>query len=117
MPNKTRHLEQYRRNKSLANTNPLNLEENNDWKITLLFYASMHLIESAYADICHNKTHKDRKNFISITKPYNEIIDDYETLESLSRKARYDCMKIKNKEVKIALENMKNIENFINNLN
>lgn len=117
MPTKEQHLKQYSKNKTLANSNPLTNDENNDWRITMIFYASMHLLESSYAlKQVHTSTHEARKKFMSSNLEYNPILLDYDNLEMLSRKARYNCIKMKEKHVKDALRNMETIENFVKNI-
>lgn len=114
MSSKEKHLIQYARNKSLANSEPLIKEENNDWRITVIFYAIMHLLDSCYSDVLvKHTTHEIRKKFISSTSPYNDIIDVYTNLEMLSRKARYDCVKMKKTHVEDAIHNMSIIESFV----
>lgn len=113
MANKERHIVQYKKNKTLANSKYIKQSQFKDWRITMIFYATMHCLESKYADIYHPSTHKDRKKFLGKTSPYINIIDDYENLEMLSRKARYDCVDMLDKEVTDALINMKTIEDFV----
>lgn len=114
MAEKKKHIKQYEKNKALASTKEFLKEENNDWRVTALFYATMHLLDSCYSEIFpkHN-THEKRKAFISRTLPYKDIIDEYTELENMSRVARYDCIKIRNKDVSQALGLMKYIEEFL----
>ncbi|XZI01426.1 hypothetical protein ACSW9P_15535 [Clostridium perfringens] len=114
MPSKSNHVEQYKKNKELSNTELFNKPENRDWKITLLFYAGMHLVDSHYAVLYHPKTHKKRKEILNTFSNYRDIIDDYENLEMLSRKARYDCEFIEEFEIEDAIENIRTIEEFVN---
>lgn len=116
MPGKVKHLNQYERNKALSNSVPLTNDENRDWRITLMFYAAIHLLEASYSNLKHNKTHSDRKDFLKVTNPYNSILTDYESLEALSRKARYDCFNIRQNQLEVAQKNMDNIEQFVNTL-
>lgn len=114
MPSKEKHIKQYKKNKELSNTELLSKDENRDWKITLLFYAGVHLIDSYYADSYHPQTHTTRKNYLHRVSTYRDILDDYENLEMLSRKARYDCEFIDRFEVEDAIENIRTIEDFVN---
>lgn len=113
MPSKEKHLEQYRKNINLANSDLLKEEKYRDWRVTTIFYAGMHLLDSSYANMWHPPTHEKRKNFLYDTIKYRDIIDDYENLEMLSRKARYKCVNILEREVESALENLQCIENML----
>lgn len=113
MPNKQKHISQYKKNKSLANSNFMKKTENKDWRIVMIFYATMHCLDSSYADKFHPETHTTRKNFLERTSEYDDIIDEYQNLEMLSRKCRYDCVNIMDKEVTDALINMKAVEDFV----
>lgn len=113
MPSKTKHIEQYLKNKKLANTNILKQVEYMDWRIVVIFYAAMHYVDSSYANVMHPTTHKSRKNFLQNSIQYKEILDDYENLEMLSRKSRYDCIKIKQRDITDALDNLSVIEKFV----
>ena len=103
MSNRTRHLERYNKNKKLANSEELSKEENFDWKIIIIYYAALHLLDSSYADdeiLPHPPNHEKRK--FKIKGTYNDdIYNCYNNLETLSRQARYDCIKIKEKHVKM----------------
>lgn len=113
MPKKIKHIEQYKKNKLLANSKCLNNPQFRDWKIVMIFYAAMHYLESSYADKYHSTTHQKRKKYLESDAKYEDIIDDYENLEMLSRKSRYDCIEMSSKEVIDALVNLKSIEDFV----
>ncbi len=115
MPSKSEHLEQYRKNKELACSDIICNEIYNDWKVTILFYAALHKLDSHYADVFHPSSHKNRKNFLGNTRKYNSIIDEYEHLEELSRNARYSCVKVKKKDIEEAEELLNYIEEFVEN--
>jgi len=112
MANKKRHLEIYNKNKILANSEELSKEENFDWKIIIIYYAALHLLDSTYAEdanIPHPPNHEQRK--LKIKSKYNdETFYCYKNLEGLSRQARYDCIKIKEKHVKKAYDCLEAIE-------
>lgn len=116
MPSKQKHISQYKKNKSLANSKYMKTPEHKDWRIVMIFYATMHYLDSSYADKFHPGTHDSRKKFLEITSEYDDIIDEYQNLEMLSRKCRYNCVDIMEKEVTDALVNMKTIEDFVNKL-
>ncbi len=117
MPSKKKHIEQYKKNKSLANSKYMKQTQFKDWRIVIIFYAAMHYLDSSYADVNnHPKTHKKRKEFLDMTPQYDEIIDEYDNLEMLSRKSRYDCIQILDNEVTDALINLTSIEKFVSKL-
>lgn len=112
MGSKARHLEKHSKNKKLANSEELSKEENFDWKIIMIYYAALHLLDSSYADdeiLPHPPDHNRRK--FKIKGKYNDATYDcYNNLETLSRQARYDCMKMKEKHVKKACDYLESIE-------
>lgn len=114
MAEKEVHIKQYNKNKALANSETFKLGENNDWKVTIMFYAIMHLMDSCYSDVFEkHTTHEKRKKFIGSVKPYKDIIDEYTELENLSRVARYECIPIRKKDVNEANGIMQYIEEFL----
>lgn len=117
MPSKEQHIKQYNKNKSLANTECLKRAEYKDWRIVVVYYAALHCIDSSYAQYIHPKTHKDRKEYMKQLGSYDPILDDYDNLEMLSRKSRYKCVEIKEREVTDALINLSTIEDFIKSKN
>lgn len=115
MPSKEKHNQQYLRNKQMSSIPQLLIDDNYDWKITMLFYAGMHCLEASFADNdVHTFTHESRKNYLYSNKSkYSDIVDVYENLEMLSRNARYKCIKMKQKKYIDAVNNVEEIEAFI----
>lgn len=110
MPSKEQHIKVYAKNKNLANEK-LFLNENLEWRVTFIFYAAMHLLDSSVAEKgCHFTSHIARNSFLQKNKLYDSIIDEYEFLEVLSRKARYDCISIKQRDVNLARESLEVLE-------
>lgn len=118
MPSREQHTKQYLRNKKMASIPELSLDDNYDWKITMLFYAGLHCIETTIADReYHPSTHTARKNFLERNiSVYGSILDDYENLEMLSRNSRYKCIKMKKKRFQDALGNIEEIEKFVDKI-
>lgn len=111
MPSKNKHISQYKKNKDLAQEELLCKDKHNDWKVTILYYAVIHILESSYAERnIHFTSHISRNNFLSSNRAYNDIIDMYDNLEMLSRRARYDCKTIRPKNVKDAIDALKEAE-------
>ena len=50
---------------------------------------------------------------MNANRKYQSIVKVYENLEMLSRKARYNCIKIKKKNFDDAMKNLEQIENFV----
>ena len=94
MPSKLDHDLQYNTNVALAGF----LEQEGrspDWVATILFYASVHLLEGYLAThSIHTGTHTQRKGLLNrnFSSVYSPIIKDYENMEMLSRKTRYECV-------------------------
>lgn len=113
MANKNIHLCKYRKNKKLASSNLMAKDENTDWRTVIIYYSALHIIDSTYADKnVHPNSHNKRKLFMSRASQYKNILDQYDTLEMLSRKARYDALNIKPKELTDALICLHAIEEY-----
>ena len=75
-----RHLRAYR---ATVNKHP-------DWGAVMLFYAALHLLESAFDKIgIHNTTHSKRELFIKSSAVHSGIWPAYHRLETESMKTRY----------------------------
>ena len=72
--------------KYLAQVNPLH----KDWEVTTLFYSAVHVVDSYLVLVKNTKprTHAQRRKLVK--QELSPIFDDYDLLESLSRKSRYD---------------------------
>lgn len=114
MGSKLEHLELYNRNKKLANSDLISKDENRDWKITIIYYSILHLLDSKLADFSiHPLDHTERKELIKYGISKN-IYYTYMTLENLSRQSRYDCIKMKFDDVKNAESLAEIIEKALN---
>lgn len=111
MPSKNDHIDQYKKNKELAQEKLLCENKHNDWKVTILYYAVIHVIESSYAqNNIHFTSHFSRNKFLNSSRRHADIIDMYDNLEMLSRRARYDCDTIKPRNVRDAEAALKEAE-------
>jgi hypothetical protein len=72
-----------------------------EWAVTALFYTVVHEIEAALRAAGHapSRDHRDRK--AKIRKLSRALAKEYESIERLSRQARYDC--IRHSQMHIAL--------------
>lgn len=117
MPNIKKHLSQYSKNKELFNSSLISNPKYGDWKITIAFYSSLHLIESKLAEHeIHPPNHKKREDVLSKIKGYEEIYYDYTQLYKLSIKSRYN-ISIKDRDIKNAEICLKKIEEFYGQAN
>lgn len=96
MPDCETHIGKYRHNKNFVKfgINSSKDEKFDDWEITGLFYASVHLVEAVlYKQYSKDsKTHEDRmKNIIDHPAVFNKsCVKNYIALKSLAWTARYD---------------------------
>lgn len=127
MPCTDLHIEKYNHNKSFLNEiSSINGFE--DWQVTIIFYAAIHYLESlisvCYDDMLsgeklipgfkgHSYTHEDRRELLNMTNEFkggSQYAVAYNSLQSNSRKARYECFKITNKTLQNAFKHLKQIE-------
>jgi hypothetical protein len=89
VPDRRRHLSKAEQNETLS----LSLQGggHNDWAVTLLFYAALHLVD-AYLDPMQPKRHTDRRNLIRNDPVLRPIWFHYRELDDRSRDARYECL-------------------------
>lgn len=92
------HLNKAKENLSLLEHLEQNRENDLDWKVTLCFYASLHLINAYLAKEkgWHYRTHIKVSHALnpygdSDLKLDNDTFTSYEQLYKLSRRARYLC--------------------------
>lgn len=113
MPDTSRHLDQYNHNKKFLTSTELDKDSSTfpDWVITVAFYSAVHLIEKELANIpFHSPNHKNRDEVIVKIPKLKQIATQYATLEMQSKKARYECIVLKNKHASDAIELLKEIE-------
>jgi hypothetical protein len=95
MPSQDEHTRKAVHNKSLFDLLDFNVTQYVDWLITILFYASLHYVDSKLAQLnVHPSTHKEREKYIRKTN-LRHIVGEYRLLEDQSRNVRYsdtsDC--------------------------
>ena len=111
MHDSDQHIEKYERNMSFYDTID---SEFADWKITAIFYATLHYV-NAYLHDAHSagefdlSSHNNTDNFIRCVGE-NELLKEYDTLKDLSRSARYG---FSNMEPRVIAANKK-LVNIIN---
>lgn len=90
MATKEQHLAEVTRNESLASR----LAEMREygWALTLLFYASVHLIQAYLVEVGDPAaTHAARETQLKRRRPLGPVINHYDALKKDSEAARYDC--------------------------
>lgn len=114
MPSVTAHQEQYEENKTVLEQLDM-IPISNKWKVTVSFYAALHLVEKQLAEYNqHFKEHKTRNKFIESQKMFEPIREAYDALYIESKRARYTCLKIHDKNVTDAKLYLTTIEDHIN---
>ena len=104
MPAGARHLSAAAHNKQLARNLLASLEP--EWAAVLAFYSALHQVDAYFAQIAlHPLNHEMRKSYIQRTGQLRQIYADYRTLESRSRDARYDLVRISPSAVQQLIDN------------
>lgn len=115
MPSDTQHNEKYRHNKNILST--FSGSGCNDWKVTIIFYCVVHMIEKFLSNLgptgIHSDSHKQRRNTINNVSELKRIAKHYQVLYDLSIKSRYTCVTIKDKDVQDAQTILNIIENTL----
>lgn len=113
MPSEQQHTEKYKHNQKIL-SNSLFDSNYNDWKITVIFYSAVHIIETFLSKVkVHTSSHKERHKAVRQYRVLREIADEYQTLYMLSIQARYDCVKFNDKTINDALKLLKKIEQVV----
>lgn len=116
MPNKDKHIKQYKCNLSLFNLKTFNINDTkySDWFMTVAFYAAVHLIESELAEIpFDSRTHEDRENAMLKLNTLKDVVSQYTALRNQSRLARYKCKRFPKKDLADAFKHLKTIEKVV----
>ncbi len=109
------HKKKYLENLNVVRKNFNHSNKCNEWKVTVLFYAAMHLVEGSFPESLRTTKHKDRFNLISNlaetnSKEYKKIKVPYQRLYDFSINARYYDIPIIDKEVEQATKYLKILE-------
>lgn len=113
MPSETQHYEKYKHNKKILDDDIL-ANVYNDWKVTIIFYCAVHIIEKFFSKInMHNESHRKRHSAVNDFSLLKPIASKYQVLYMLSIKSRYNCLRINDTEVVKAKEILEDIEKAI----
>ncbi|OGO22484.1 MAG: hypothetical protein A2Z28_05255 [Chloroflexi bacterium RBG_16_51_9] len=90
------HVEKARRNEDFFNSYGLSKSQYNEWGVTVLFYAAMHLIDAVLSqdnsvpgNVRNPKDHITRNWGVGQSTSLNAIYTQYFNLYERSREARY----------------------------
>ena len=113
MPSQDQHIKQYKHNKNFLNNGIRGSSDFPDWVIVVNFYCALHIMEAIFAtkDI-HNETHLETEENFENLDNCTDVILWYRDLKKLSRKARYQCIKVTDRDIQIAQDNLLSIELF-----
>lgn len=98
MPNRRTHVAKFRHNERLSHS--LEGTANNDWAVTTMFYAALHLVDACLAPAQHPRRHVDRRHIVSTDPRLQPIWQHYRQLEDRSQDARYDCTRFTDQQVR-----------------
>jgi hypothetical protein len=109
------HKKKYLENLNVVKKNFNHDKKNNGWKVTVLFYAAMHLVEGSFPESMRTEKHADRFKQISNlanlnSKEYDNIKVPYKKLYDYSINARYYDIPILDKEIDKANQCLKTLE-------
>ena len=93
MPSIEDHRQQSSHNKCFLTMiqNGCSDEEYTDWKITVMFYTILHLVDTKLAiKLFHPNNHSERNLLVNREDDFKKIRRDYIKLCTFSRAARYD---------------------------
>lgn len=109
------HKKKYLENLNVVKKNFNHDKKCNEWKVTVLFYAAVHLVEGSFPENLRTEKHKDRFALINNlakgnSKQYENIKIPYKKLYDFSVNARYYSIPIMDKEVEQANRYLKILE-------
>lgn len=109
------HKKKYLENLNVVKKNFNHNKKCNEWKVTVLFYAAMHLVEGSFPESLRTEKHKDRFELINNLakgnrEEYKNIKAPYKRLYDFSINARYYDIPIMDKEVAKANDYLKILE-------
>ena len=104
MPIAPEHISKAERNEKIAET--LSQTDFLDWAVTCFFYAALHYVDAVLAaSVIHPEGHTERNEAIGTNHTLLKIRNEYRTLETLSRNARYRAMTIEPSDLHTARQN------------
>ena len=109
------HKKKYLENLNVVKKNFNHDKKCNEWKVTVLFYAAVHLVEGSFPKSLRTEKHKDRFELINNlakcnSQEYKNIKVPYKRLYDFSINARYYDIPIIDKEVEQASRYLKTLE-------
>jgi hypothetical protein len=127
------HIRQCEKNIAFYNFINSTNDDYSDWKVTVLFYVVVHLVNAHLAKTCnlHFQSHEEVKNALnpenklSLAKLSEDSFYSYRQIQILSRKSRYlldlkngneTASHIKEKDVKDSLKHCNSLIGYFNKL-
>lgn len=115
MGSQSEHYDKYRHNKNFIDNGIRNKDDFLDWYITGVFYCGVHLIEYVLASHkINSENHTERFKNLRVLKIDENVLVDYKNLYLLSKKSRYECIKIKNNDAVKAQQYLDSLLSFTN---
>ena len=97
------HKTKYLQNKNVFEKNFNNKHKNNEWQITVIFYAALHLVEGTFPADMRTENHSERRKLIDnlamANSNYSNIKIPYRKLYDYSINARYLDIRILDKDI------------------
>ena len=110
MPGHSEHVRQARHNRAFMEC-VRRTGKYRDWVVTSCFYCALHFVDAALSTVSvHPNRHEDRNSSLQWLKRSNRKLwsdagyKHYRELQTQSRKARYSCESISEREVADAIE-------------
>lgn len=122
MPSFNEHIFQAKKNFQLLGEIDENIQNCEDWKVTIAFYTALHLVSAHLAQLNSPKSshtaveHAINPNIDSPTKIDEQIFIDYTSLYQLSRRARYLIQDASSMSAPVVLMNEKHFAKALNKL-
>ena len=101
MPKEYLHKAQCEHNREFYNEPIFNGDKYNDWRVVVMFYEAVHLVEAYFAahGNLHCASHENRRNAIRGDAEIREIYAPYDDLYSTANLGRYHCATIGTRQV------------------
>jgi hypothetical protein len=115
MPIKDVHIQKAKDNEAFADTLSDSPQASLNWKLVILFYAAIHLVEAYLAKTLNMdvKSHTTRDKYMEREASLRQIRNDYWHLKFYGYNARYEADQFTNQDVVKALGYFAQVKNAI----
>lgn len=118
MASPQKHKQKYESNKQILDKLLREKRKPNDWLVTIAFYSALHLVDKTIVESsgeAHKPMdHTDRDLKVTRLTELKHIRTYYKALYMASRKSRYECVSITDKERENNLQYLSEIEKELN---